>query len=150
MNEVVIEKEFSQTPATVFSFLSEPLNLLKWWGPEGIKITEGSKLQFLETGPWGSVMTNSEGQNYKVTGEVLEIIPQKLIKFTWAWHDDEDKRGHESVVQFKVESIEGGGTRFSLIHKGLADEESAQNHMGGWTSSLKRFEALITATKLNV
>lgn len=145
MNEVVIEKEFPQSPSTVFTYLSEPLNLLKWWGPEGIKVTEGSNLQFLRTGPWGSTMTNDDGQNYKVTGEVLEIIPQKMIRFTWAWHDDKDQRGHESMVQFKVAPIEGGGTRFSLIHRGLSDEDSAQNHMSGWTSSLKRFETALNS-----
>lgn len=141
MSELTIERRFAKDPRTVFEYVSQSEHLLKWWGPEGMKIGE-HQLDFTRPGPWGSVMINSEGQSYKVTGEVLSCDPPKSVEISWAWHDDEDNRGHESQVRFEVESDDNGGSIFRLIHTGLSDEEAAQNHNSGWTSSLAKLERM--------
>ncbi len=62
------------------------------------------------------------------------------MEFTWAWHDERDVRGHESTVRFEVSPGAAGGSVFTLIHSGLADEESAANHEAGWTATLTELE----------
>lgn len=141
MTTLTLTRNFSADPATVFDFVTKPENLIKWWGPEGMTCPEHA-LDFRKKGPWSSVMVSAEGNRFKVTGQVDLVDPPNAVEFTWAWHDDEDKRGHESRVRFEVRPDSRGGTEFRLIHSGLADEESAQNHRMGWTSSLRKLEAM--------
>jgi uncharacterized protein YndB with AHSA1/START domain len=140
MTDLKIERNFAADARTVFAFVTQTRHLLKWWGPEGMTVPEYD-LDLTKPGPWSSVMMNADGQRYKVTGEVLEVDPPRSVEFTWGWHDENDLRGHDTSVRFEVHP-EGSGTRFVLIHTGLADEESARNHEMGWTSSLNKLERL--------
>lgn len=141
MTTLTLTRNFAADPETVFDFVTRPEHLIKWWGPEGMTCPEHD-LDFRKAGPWSSVMVNAGGDRFKVTGQVDLIDPPNAVELTWAWHDDRDERGHESRVRFEVRPDAGGGTEFRLIHSGLADEESAQNHEMGWTSSLRKLEAL--------
>lgn len=143
MTELRLERNFGADPLTVFAFVSQPENLLQWWGPEGVTIGEHA-LDFRRVGSWSSVMVNADGKTFKVTGEVLTVDEPNSVEFTWAWHDENDERGHDSKVRFEVSADPSGGSNFTLIHSGLADEESAQNHQMGWTSSLEKLERMDT------
>ena len=141
MSILKIERQFPVDPAKVFAFVTQTENLLKWWGPEGMHVPE-HKLSFAEPGPWMSVMANNEGGRYKVSGEVLSVDPPNFVELSWAWHDENDERGHESKVRFEVQPDDNGGTKFTLTHTNLADDESVANHNQGWTSSLVKLEQL--------
>lgn len=56
-------------------------------------------------------------------------------------HDENDARGHESRVRFDIRA-KGTGSVFTLVHSGLATEESVQQHNFGWTSSIRKLERL--------
>lgn len=141
MTDLRFERDFSADAETVFAFVTQTENLLKWWGPEGMTVPEHD-LDFTRPGPWSSVMMSADGQRYKVTGEVIDVDPPKSVEFTWGWHDENDHRAHDSLVRFEIHPAGTGKTRFVLIHSGLADEESAKNHEMGWTSSLRKLERL--------
>lgn len=143
MPDVTLERDFSAPVEKVFAFVTQTDNLLKWWGPKGVHVPEHN-LSFETTGPWFSVMKNDAGQLFKVSGQVTHVDPPNSIGFTWAWHDDNDQRGHESHVMMSLAVAEKGGTRFTLTHTNLADEEAAARHTEGWTSSLLKLEALAT------
>jgi uncharacterized protein YndB with AHSA1/START domain len=145
MSELTIERTFAHPPETVFAFVTRTEHLLSWWGPEGVGLSE-HHLDFSRPGPWSSTLVNAEGGLHKMSGEVIKIDPPHFVEFTWGWHDDEDQRGHESRVRFEVEPDGAGGSRFKLIHSGLADDESAANHNRGWTSSLRKLDLLANAT----
>lgn len=141
MSDLRLEREFAADPETVFAFITKSENLSQWWGPEGMSLKDLA-LDFTKLGPWTSTMVNAEGGKYKVSGAVTAIDPPKSVEFTWGWHDENDERGHESQVRFEIKSNGNGGTIFSVIHQGLADEPSAQNHSEGWASTLKKLERL--------
>ncbi|MDF0601178.1 SRPBCC domain-containing protein [Psychromarinibacter sp. C21-152] len=141
MPEVRLERHLKAPPARVFEFVSRTENLLKWWGPEEVHVTE-HRLSFETTGPWMSVMVNAEGRRFKVSGQVTHVDPPNSIGFTWAWHDENDRRGVESHVTIRLVPAQGGGTDLTLDHTDLPDDETARNHTEGWTSSLRRLEAL--------
>lgn len=141
MSELRIERTFAVDPETVFAFVSKTEHLLKWWGPEGMSVSEHD-LDLSRAGPWSSVMVNKDGGRYKVSGEVVKVDPPRSVEFTWGWHDDDDQRGHNSRVRFEISGDSAGGTRFLLIHSELADEDSVSNHNMGWTSSLVKLEKL--------
>ena len=139
MTDLVMERRFPADAQTVFAFLTRPENIAKWWGPEGMTCPE-LDMDLTERGPWRSTMMNAEGGRYTVSGEVLEVEPPYRVEFTWGWHDDSGRRGHESHVTFEVTPAAEGGAVFKLTHADLPDEESAGNHEQGWTSALRKLE----------
>lgn len=72
MSDVTIEREFKQNQDTVFAFLSQTANILKWWGPEGVTV-KFHDMSFGTIGPWFSEMHGAEGAVYKVSGIVKEV-----------------------------------------------------------------------------
>ncbi|MEP2989976.1 MAG: SRPBCC domain-containing protein [Parasphingorhabdus sp.] len=139
MAEVIIEKHYKTDPETLFAYLTEEQHMANWWGPEGTTV-QTEHLAFGSSGSWMVIMLGDDsGARHKVTGEILEYDPPHAVRFTWAWHDDDDVRGHESEVAYIIER-EGEGVKFTLRHTGLEDEESAINHNGGWSSSLGKLD----------
>ncbi len=139
MTTLVLERVLAAPIATVFDFVTREKNLLEWWGPEGMTIPQGD-LDFTRPGPWFSVMQNAEGAKFKVSGQVTTVSAHDRVAFTWAWHDEHDRRGPESHVIIDLTEISEDSTKLVLTHNDLADEESAKNHDMGWTSSLRKLE----------
>lgn len=144
MSTLKIERRFPHPPETVFAFVTQPEHLLNWWGPEGMGVKD-HVLDLSRPGAWMSTLVNAEGGFHKMSGEVVAVDPPRSVEFTWGWHDDQDERGPESRVRFEVEPDGQGGSRFQLIHSGLADDESAANHEWGWSSALRKLEKMAGA-----
>lgn len=142
MSTVVIERHFKQSPDIVFSFLSQSDHILKWWGPEGGSVPEHS-IDFGRLGPWYAKMMGADGQQYHVSGVVTAVDEPNSIEFSWGWNDENGNRGKESYVRFEVLASEQGGTDFKLSHRDLENDESAQNHMKGWTATIDRLENFV-------
>ena len=141
MTDLRIERTLKADVETVFGYITQTEHLVKWWGPEGMTVPEHN-LDLSKPGSWTSTMVNAEGGKYKVSGEVLSVDPPNSVEFTWGWHDENDERGHNSHVRFEVTANQSGGTDFALIHSGLPDDESRNNHNSGWSSSLNKLERL--------
>lgn len=139
MTTLVIERILPAPAERVFAYVTQERNLLNWWGPEGMHVPEGD-LDFTKPGPWYSVMQNAEGKKFKVSGQVTTVSPNERVAFTWAWHDEQDQRGHESQVIIDISEAGPGKSKLVLSHHDLADEDSAKNHEMGWTSSLRKLE----------
>jgi hypothetical protein len=67
------------------------------------------------------------------------------VTFSWGWYDEDDIRGHESIVRFdivKASDESADEACFKLTHMNLPSKESARLHKGGWSSSLVKLEHL--------
>ena len=141
MPHLTLNRDFSAPVDRVFAFISEPANLKKWWGPEGVSIPEG-QLDFSRIGPWSSVMENDQKQRWKVSGTVTHIDPPTALAFTWAWHDENDARGEETIVRITLSKAANNTTRLQLHQSTFSNEEARNNHKEGWTSSLRKLDQL--------
>lgn len=141
MTDLQLTRDFPVLPERLFAAVTKQADLLQWWGPEGMHCPEHT-LDLTQLGPWHSVMMNSEGQRFKVSGQVTSYDPPRSVGFTWAWHDPDDNRGAESHVTFTVTGT-ATGARLVLDHRELADDEISANHEQGWSSSLRKLDALL-------
>lgn len=126
--------------------VTEPVQLIQWFGPEGVYL-EACEMDFRKTGPWSCTMRGKEsGERFKVSGQITSVRPPEggkgVVGLTWAWHDDEDRRGSESHVTFTVEPT-ATGARLILTHRELPDVEAAQNHSRGWLSTLRKLDDFV-------
>ncbi|MGR3292163.1 MAG: SRPBCC family protein [Paracoccaceae bacterium] len=142
MPELTLTHRFDAAPEKVFEYISQTRHLLRWWGPEGMHVSEHA-LSLEKVGPWMSVMVNAEGDRFKVSGQVTLVDPPKLIGFTWAWHDENDNRGVESHVTIKLVPAQNGGTEFELNHVDLPDADAVASHRQGWESTLRKLEKFL-------
>ncbi|WP_027245090.1 SRPBCC family protein [Leisingera daeponensis] len=143
MSDLQLQRIFPVSPETLFDWVTTPDKLLRWWGPEGVSIPEHD-LDLSRTGPWHSVMQNRDGQRFHVSGQVTHVDAPKSVGFTWAWHDEDGSRGAESHVTFTV-AVAGDGAMLLIDHRDLGDDGIAERHDEGWTSTLRKLGAQLTA-----
>ncbi|MEW9918047.1 SRPBCC domain-containing protein [Marimonas sp. MJW-29] len=142
MSDIHLEREFAVTPERLFDVVSTRAELIRWWGHDGWTFTD-ENIDFSRTGPWFADMRSEEGNRYKLSGQVTLVNRPRSIGFTWAWHDDEDKRGPESHVTFTI-SETGVGAKLEVDHRELASDDIAAQHARGWAGPLGRLSRLLS------
>jgi len=141
MSDLQMQRTFPVSPEKLFNWVTTPEKLLQWWGPESMHVPEHN-LDFSRTGPWYSIMQNAEGQRYHVSGQVTHVDVPKSVGFTWAWHDEDCRRGAESHVTFTIAAA-GDGAVLLIDHRDLGDDEIAAQHEQGWASTLRKLAAML-------
>ena len=139
MNSNIIEKsiEVNTSPRSIFYAISDEQELQKWWVdvPKLEKKIGGKVLfRFLKE--------NSEllEKDFVIEGKVLEIIPNQKLSYTWKPEDDVDYP--ETVVKWKIESI-NEKTKVTLLHTGLETAKDYSRLNDGWEYFLNRLGNLL-------
>ena len=75
----VVQREIriDAAPSAVFEFLIDPAKMVRWMGTEAV----------LSPRPGGDYGVNISGHE-RVSGEVIEIVPNRRLVFTWGWEDE--------------------------------------------------------------
>jgi uncharacterized protein YndB with AHSA1/START domain len=112
---------------TVFSFFTDSARFAAWWGT-------GSAI---EPRPGGAVSIRYPN-GVMVTGEVVDIVPQQRISFTYGYVDNPQLvPPGGSLVTISLEN-HPEGTRLHLQHE-LPDEPALEAHRQGWAYQLALF-----------
>ena len=144
MEDLHYERDFEVTQAEMWALLTTEAGLVQWWGPEGVTLPD-HHLDFTRPGPWYSVMQNSNGQRFRVSGHVTSLNPPHSVALTWAFDDAAGRRGADSHVTFALRVLAPGWVRLTLDHRALADAEALASHDQGWQSTLRKLQSLFSA-----
>lgn len=136
---LAIVRKFDAAPAKIWRALTEPQMLKQWMGPSDAFRVAVAEADLREDGRYRIVMVSPDGQEHDVSGVYREIVPNKKLVYTWAWKSTPER---ESLVTIELRA-EDGGTRFTLRHEQLADEESRDHHKQGWNGCLDRLGRLM-------
>jgi uncharacterized protein YndB with AHSA1/START domain len=125
--EIVVDA----TPSTIFPFLSEREQLLKWIGTDAeIDARPGGLFKVLVGGKHASL------------GEFVEVVPDQKVAFTFGW----DEPGHPipaGSTRIEISLVpEGEKTRVRLVHSGLPADAVA-DHTHGWEHYLDRLATAV-------
>jgi len=124
------EIRIDAAPATVFEFLTDPAKMVRWMGTEAV----------LGPRPGGDYGVNISGHE-RVSGEVIEIVPDRKLVFTWGWEDEAlPVAPGESTVEISLEP-DGEGTLLRLTHRDLP-RDMHTFHRLGWDYALPRLAAV--------
>jgi uncharacterized protein YndB with AHSA1/START domain len=120
------EIRIDAAPSTVFEFLTDPSKMVRWMGTEAV----------LDSRPGGDYAVNINGHE-RVSGEVIELVPDRKLAFTWGWEDGALPVGSgESIVEISLEP-DGEGTLLRLTHRDLPPSMH-KFHRLGWEYALGR------------
>lgn len=126
MTEAIeVDQFLGHPPAKVWRAITEPGLLARWLMPNDIKPVVGHRFHLHADPVPGAGFAGGP-----VPCEVLEIEPERLLKFAW---------GDHWTISLRLEP-EGRGTRLLLTHDGFGpDEELVRSIMnGGWRSRVMR------------
>src|SRR5205807_6273948 len=129
----LVEREISidAPPSVVFEFLTDPAKMVRWMGTEAV----------LEPWPGGRYYVNPSGHE-PASGEVLEIIPDRRLVFSWGWEGGAlPLPPGQSTVEISLEP-DGDGTRLRLTHRDLPPDLHS-SHGVGWDYALPRLAVVL-------
>ncbi|WP_438749567.1 SRPBCC family protein [Pararhizobium sp. O133] len=135
---VTIVRRIKATPARIFQAITEPSQMLQWWGPDAGP-TLSVEADVRPGGRFSIVFRLLNGDEHNPTGIYKEVIRDRKLVFTWEWPDMPER---ESLVTFLLEPIDGG-TELTLIHANLPDEEARQSHETGWCGLLDKLPVFL-------
>jgi uncharacterized protein YndB with AHSA1/START domain len=124
---------FQQPPSEVWKYLTKPELLEQWLIKNDFKPVVGHKFQFIN------------GSKIDAYCQVLEIVPHKLLSYSWRKGINEKEVTVYSVVTWTL-SAKNGETQLQLQHKGFALLEDTIAHTKGWNYCLNRMTELINSS----
>jgi len=150
---VIAEIFIAAPPARVFQAISDPTQLPRWWGQDGLYQVTKSTMDVRPGGKWRSEGVGADGTEFYVEGEYLEVEPPRKLVHTWFGSFHQKK----TVVRWELEPQTvnalhpggprkaGTGTFVKVTHEGFAgDLKSAKDHGEGWKRVLSWLEAFVT------
>jgi uncharacterized protein YndB with AHSA1/START domain len=132
MADLVREIVIDATPETIWPFLVDPEQHVRWLGTTAE----------LDPRPGGvyRVLVSGEHQS---GGEFLEVVPHEKVVFTFGW----DEPGHpipagSTTVEISLHP-EGEKTTVRLVHRGLP-ADAVEDHTHGWDRYVERLAIVAT------
>ena len=129
-DSVTVSREVAAVPDDVFRMLTEPAELLRWWGGQG-----GLTRAHVNLRPGGEYRFDFESPNW-VKGQYQTVEPGRRLVMTWFSSAHPELRNN---VELRVEPLTGGATKVLAVHGGLAGEaEVLKEYERFWTAALDR------------
>ena len=129
--------------AVVFRALSDPLELAKYWGPEGFTIPSVES-ELRVGGHYRIAQHPLDGELFYLEGEFLEVDPPRALSYTFRW-EPPDVDDRETVVSLSLRDLSAGATEVRFARGDFATEQRRRVHEDGWTETLDKLETLVSA-----
>lgn len=130
---ILANVEIGAPPDRVFKALTDPKEIVRWWGSADTYRTEEWTADFRVGGRWRALGRAADGKPFRVEGEFLEIDPPRKVVQSWRPDWDGD---HVTTVTYRLDSI-AGGTRVTVRHTGFGERrEACKGHGEGWEKVL--------------
>jgi uncharacterized protein YndB with AHSA1/START domain len=136
---IVEEIEIVAPPARVFAALTDPVQLLAWWGDRRTFPSMHWELDARVGGQWLSRWRGPDGATFALGGEILAIDPPRVLAYSW-WDERYPGLPH-TTVRYELTAT-ATGTRVTLTHDGFdANRADFDDYNGGWSSVMRSLRA---------
>jgi uncharacterized protein YndB with AHSA1/START domain len=131
MAEVTTEVVVDASPSTIFPFLTDPAQHLRWMGTDAsLDARAGGEYRVLVQGVHPAV------------GEFVEVVPDRKVVFTFGW-DEPDHPIPARSTEVEITLVpDGDRTTVRLVHRGLPDD-AVGDHTQGWDHYLGRLAGAV-------
>ncbi|MDB4955085.1 MAG: hypothetical protein JWO36_2654 [Myxococcales bacterium] len=127
--------EIATTAERVFQAITDPRELMTWWGSPDAYRAHAWESDLRVGGRWRAEGKSVDGKPYAVWGEFLEIIRPRKLVHTWL-HDWDAPHATPTKVTYTLDDVPGG-TRLTVRHEGfMGRPESCDGHSKGWEGVL--------------
>ena len=138
------ERTFDAPRELVWKAHTDPELVAKWWGPLRHQ-TRVEEMDLRPGGTWRYVSTDPDGNEFAFYGEYLEIVPPKMIRWTFMFDvEDVGPQGGPETVTF--EERDGRTLMRAVSHMGseaVIDEALGTGMTAGAIETWDRLDALL-------
>jgi len=134
---LTLKRRLHASPAKVWAAWTNVEKIAHWFGPaDTIDGSVRAELDVRAGGRFRVSFQTARGEYHEVGGVYREVVPDRRLVFSWAWHSTPER---ESQVTVTLQP-DSQGTLLTLIHEQFFDQAAADGHRKGWTGSLDRLE----------
>lgn len=139
-NKVTLHRVLMAPPEKVFKAFSDADAMASWFPPYGF-VCKVHSSDFEVGGKFRMSFTNfGTGKSESFGGEYLDIIPNKLVKYSDRF-DDPNMPG-EIITTVTLEEV-SVGTELNITQEGIPDAIPAEMCYLGWQESLDKLKRLV-------
>lgn len=133
---VVIERELPHPPEKVWRALTEPHLIAEWLAKTEFAAVKGHRFA-VEIEP-------QPGRWFTFDCEVTEVVPNRILVYSWDTPGDGSDNGLSSTVTWKLTATTMG-TLLRMEQSGFGPDQSLYFHGArmGWPQFIAKFEALL-------
>jgi uncharacterized protein YndB with AHSA1/START domain len=125
--DTIVQEITIKSPANrIFDALSNPDELVKWWGVAGKFQVTHMESDLRPGGKWRMRVMGGDGKESTVAGEYREIERPRLLVFTWI---REQENTPETLVRWDLQEKDGV-TKVRVTHSGLTTEKLRARNSG--------------------
>lgn len=135
--------ELPATREQVFRALTEPAELVKWWGPHGITLVR-AVVDPSVAGGYRFAMQPANGALFHISGDFLAVDPPRGLSYTFRY-EEPTPDDRETVVAIALEE-RGEQTVLNMTQGVFATEERLALHERGWSDSFERLTAALRSS----
>jgi uncharacterized protein YndB with AHSA1/START domain len=128
---LVVRRRLRASPERLFDAWTDPLQLVKWWGPEGVDCIEAS-IDLRTGGTYRIANRFPDASVLWIRGEYEVVDRPRLLAFSWQI-EGSDARPERVTVQFIAIDAE---TEVVVTHERIADATTRERHAHGWAGCL--------------
>ena len=126
----------------VFSALSEPEEVAKWFGPNGFA-ARSVEIDLRIGGAYRIAMQPPEGELFYLGGEFCAVDPPARLSYTFLY-EDPDPEDQETIVTLSLNEL-GDTTELVFSQGEFATERRRALHDEGWANSLDRLHEMLSS-----
>ena len=137
---LTLKRRLRAEPAKVYAAWIDPQKIGRWFAPASARASSGHAVIAARVGGRfcvGFVLEN--GADFEVGGVYRELVPNRRLVFSWAWHTTPER---ESLVTVSLQG-DGDGTLLTLHHEQLFDQAACDSHERGWNNALDKLEKIV-------
>jgi len=127
---VIVERRVAASPERVFAYFADSAKWTAWQGTEAE----------IELRPGGIWRVNVTGDGF-ASGQVVEVVPNRRVVFTWGWEKNSPVLPGSSTVTIDL-LPDGDGTTIRLTHSDLPPDQ-IDLHRAGWNHYGSRLAAVV-------
>jgi uncharacterized protein YndB with AHSA1/START domain len=138
-----ITRHFDVPREVLFRAWTDPSWLVRWMGP-GECTCPVAETEIVIGGAF-KICIRGEGDHW-AHGHYQEIEPPERLAFSWQWEQEDGSLGHEMLIEIDFVEREAG-TEMQFRQTKFPDDDSRNQHQGGWEGSMECLAKLLTETK---
>jgi uncharacterized protein YndB with AHSA1/START domain len=136
---LTFERRLNAAPAKVYAAWTDPEKIIRWFGRSDAKPGSFQAEIDARIGGRYRVSFSTADEYYEVGGIYREVVPNRKLVFSWAWHSTPERESRVTVAL----KPDGDGTLLTLIHERLLDQAARDGHERGWLGALDKLERFI-------
>jgi uncharacterized protein YndB with AHSA1/START domain len=135
---LIVRRTIAASPQRLFDAWTQPLELRRWWGPEGVVCT-AAEVDLRVGGGYRIANQFPDGTTEWISGEFLSIEPPRELVFSWRLGAAET--AERVTVRFEPH---GAQTEVIVTHERIRGDRTRDRHEQGWDGCLKGLAAYLS------